>query len=402
MKNRLVRLTTVLLVLVCLGLLPKARAVNPAPDGGYANFNTAEGDNALFFLTNGSYNTATGTSALGYNTTGNYNTANGYTALYQNTTEGGNGHANTANGAQALLDNRTGYGNTANGYGALGYNSYSNYNTANGALACYQNAGNYNTANGANALYDSAFVAPGNYNTATGVNALYSNSTGSSNVAVGVNAGFNLTIGSGNVCIGVNVLGVAGESNTTRIRNVYSSMASGRAVYVNSDNKIGTLASSRRYKEEIKPMDKASEAILALKPVTFRYKNDIDPNGIKQFGLVAEEVDNVTSDLVTRDERGTPETARYEAVNAMLLNEFIKEHRKVQDQEPIISKLRSIVEKREATAAEQRKEIKALAASVKEQASQIQKASARLALGVPSAGGLEASKSAPKMVFNSQ
>ena len=155
------------------------------------------------------------------------------------------------------------------------------------------------------------------------------NNSGSSNVGLGTNAGKNLTTGSGNVCIGAAVLGVAGESNTTRIRNIYSSVASGRAVYVNSDNKIGTLASTRRVKNDIKPMDKASEAVLALKPVSFRYKKEIDASGTLQFGLVAEEVADINADLVTRDSEGKPETVRYEAVNAMLLNEFLKEHREV-------------------------------------------------------------------------
>ena len=149
---------------------------------------------------------------------------------------------------------------------------------------------------------------------------------------MGFNAGNSLTAGSGNVCIGSGVLGVAGESNTTRIRNVYASAASGRAVYVNSDNKIGTLVSSRRFKDQIKPMDTASEAILALKPVSFRYKKEIEPNGSIMFGLIAEDVEKVDPDLVTRDDKGEAETVRYEAVNTMLFNEFLNEHRTVQEQ----------------------------------------------------------------------
>ena len=194
--------------------------------------------------------------------------------------------------------------------------------------ALYSNtAGDYNTANGLKSLYSNT---TGNDNTAFGVNALRNNS-GSSNVGLGTNAGKNLTTGSGNVCIGEAVLGFGGESNTTRIRNIYSSVASGRAVYVNSDNKIGTLASTRRVKNDIKPMDKASEAVLALKPVSFRYKKEIDASGTLQFGLVAEEVADINADLVTRDSEGKPETVRYEAVNAMLLNEFLKEHRTVEN-----------------------------------------------------------------------
>ncbi len=179
---------------------------------------------------------------------------------------------------------------------------------------------------------------------------------------MGFNAGSSLTTGGGNVCIGAGVLGVAAESNTTRIKNVYTSIASGRAVYVNSDNKIGTLVSSRRFKDEIKPMDKASETILALKPVTFRYKKEIEPNGAIMFGLIAEEVEKVDPALVTRDVKGEVETVRYDAVNAMLLNEFLKEHRTVQE-------LKS-------TVAEQQKQIKALASG-------LEKVSAQLELNKP-------------------
>jgi hypothetical protein len=166
-------------------------------------------------------------------------------------------------------------------------------------------------------------------------------------------------------------LGVPGESNTTRIRNIYGSPVSGLVVHVDSTGKLGILSSSQRYKEKIQPMDKASEAILALKPVSFRYKKSLDPERIPQFGLVAEQVAKVNPDLVVRDEKGKPETVRYEAVNAMLLNEFLKEHRTVQ---------------------EQQKEIDALNAELKEQRSLIQKVSAQL----------ELSKAAPQTVANRQ
>src|SRR5213079_785651 len=150
-------------------------------------------------------------------------------------------------------------------------------------------------------------------------------------------------------------------------------------VVVDTNGQLGIAAtSSQRFKDLIKPMDKASEAILALKPVTFHYKKDIDPKGIPQFGLVAEEVEKVNPALVTRDAKGEVFTVRYEAVNAMLLNEFLKEHGKV--------------EKLEATAAQQQREIRALTASLKEQASQIQKVRARV----------EMSKSAPQIVLNDQ
>src|SRR6516165_10546886 len=153
--------------------------------------------------------------------------------------------------------------------------------------------------------------------------------------------------------------------------NVYASVATARPVYVNSDNKIGTLASTRRVKENIKPMDKSSEAILALKPVSFRYKKEIDASGSLQFGLVAEEVADINADLVTRDSEGKPETVRYEAVNAMLLNEFLKEHRKVETLEATVANL---------------------VTTVKEQAAQIQKVSAQL----------ELSNAAPQTVLNNQ
>jgi hypothetical protein len=156
---------------------------------------------------------------------------------------------------------------------------------------------------------------------------------------MGTTAGFALTTGSGNVCIGAGVNGVAGESNTTRIRNVYTTVANGRAVYVNADNKIGTLSSSRRFKHDIQPMDRTSETLFALKPVTFRYKKDADPSQALSFGLIAEDVAEVSPELITRDEEGKPQTVRYEAVNAMLLNEFVKEHRKVQEQGAMIAEL---------------------------------------------------------------
>ena len=365
--------------------------------------NTANGVQALYSNTTGNNNTANGVQALSSNTTGNYNTATGYTALYSNTT----GHDNTANGGSALYSNTTGIYNTATGFNALYSNTTGVDNTANGVNALYSNTtgidntasgyqrarfqhhGDHNTANGDAALYSNT---TGDYNTAIGVGALYSNITGSNNTAFGVNAllnntgsnniglgynaGKNLTTGSGNVCIGAGILGAAGESNTTRIRNIYSSVASGRAVYVNSDNKIGTLASTRRVKNDIKPMDKASEAVLALKPVSFRYKKEIDASGTLQFGLVAEEVADINADLVTRDSEGKPETVRYEAVNAMLLNEFLKEHRKNEEQGATITRLI-------ATDTRQQTQIEALTAG-------LQKVSAQL----------EANKPAPQVVNN--
>jgi hypothetical protein len=216
----------------------------------------------------------------------------------------------------------------------------------------------------------------GTNNTAIGYRALFSNTDGSENTALGFNAGFNLSTGNGNVCIGFGMLGVAGENNTTRIRNIYDSVASERVVYVNSDNKIGTLASSRRFKEEIKPIEKASEVLFALKPVSFRYKKEFDAGGAPMFGLIAEDVEQVDPDLVSCNEKGEVETVRYEQINAMLLNEFLKEHKKNQQQETTIAELK--------------KEISILVSTVKEQAAQIEKVSAKI----------EVSQIAPQVVLN--
>ena len=326
-----------LFALGCFAFAPTAQAVVPPPDGGYPGFNTAEGDNALFSNTTGTSNTADGAEALQSNTTGIQNTANGLRALFNNTT----GNSNTANGLKALLNNTTGNQNTANGINALLINRTGNGNIADGAGALFNNTGSFNTA-------------------------------------VGFTAGANLTTGSDNVCI--QALGVAGESNTMRIGTVRQTntfitgisgvtVAGGVGVIIDSTGHLGTVTSSARFKEAIRPMDEASEAILALQPVTFRYKKERDPEGVPQFGLIAEEVEKVNPDLVARDAKGEVYTVRYEAVNAMLLNEFLKEHRTVQGQQ---------------------KEIDALKAELKEQKAQIQKVSAQL----------ESSKPAPQVVNN--
>ena len=295
------------------------------------------------------------------NTSGVENTAVGAEALYNNTT----GNFNTAIGKNALANSTTASANTAIGYLALVFNETGYRNTANGAFALENNIA-------------------GHGNTAIGFQALYQNN-GSDNVGLGFNAGNFLTTGSGNVCIGYGVLGVAGESNTTRIKNIYSSVASGRAVYVNADSKIGTLVSSRRFQDEIKPMDKASEAILALKPVTFRYKKEIEPNSAIMFGLIAEEVEKVDPELVTRNDKGEAETVRYEAVNAMLLNEFLKEHRTVQELRSTVAKQEATAAKQEATIANQQKQIETLTTGLQKVTDQ-----------------LELSKPAPRTVGNNQ
>jgi hypothetical protein len=331
--------------------------------------NTATGDGALAHNTIGQENTATGVSALLSNTTGFWNTATGLQALSSNTT----GAANTATGFLALNNNRTGDDNTATGENALSNNKTGNNNTATGDNALQNNiTGNNNTATGRLALN---FNTTGNINTANGSRALFNNTTGSRNIALGVNSGISLTTGDSNIDIGNP--GVAAEASTIRIgvqgtqtrtfvAGISGSPIAGTNVVVNPVGRLGTMTSSARFKDDIKPMDKASEAILALKPVTFHYKQELDPDGISQFGLIAEEVEKVNPDLVVRDQDGKVNTVRYEAVNAMLLNEFLKEHRKVAEQQATIDQLK-------ASANEQQKQIETLRTS-------LQKIDARLAL----------------------
>src|SRR5262249_17678943 len=322
--------------------------------------NTANGVDALFENTTGSNNTATGVGALYSNTTGNYNTANGagaletnggsyntptgYLALSGNLISVSSGSNNTATGYQALAGTTTGFNNTASGYQSLANNTTGVQNTASGQGSLYSNVSGRN-------------------NTAYGQSALHNNTTGSFNIAVGDNAGLNLTTGSNNIEIGNR--GVAGEASTIRIGKQGMQTATfiagisgttvptGVAVIVDGTGRLGTVTSSARFKEAIRPMDRASETILALQPVTFHYRHELDPAGIPQFGLIAEEVEKVNPDLVVRDDDGKAYTVRYEAVNAMLLNEFLKEHRKVQEQEVMITQLKAELQ---ATAARQQKE----------------------------------------------
>jgi hypothetical protein len=386
----------VLIAVVGFALSPTTQAVVPAPDGGYPGGNTAEGDNALFTLTTGASNTAIGFAALASNTSADFNTAFGFAALGSNTT----GDLNTAEGSGALLLNTTGSSNTANGNNALFHNTSGFQNVATGVQALFSNTtgfhnmaagfqallsnttGNHNTADGDNALVHNT---TGIFNTAIGGHALDQNVTGSSNVALGFQAGFNIT-GSGNVCVGENILGLAGESNVTRIGNIGSTaQANSVFVTVGAGGKLGFQVSSRRYKDDIKPMDKASEALFALKPVSFRYKQEIDPACSPDFGLIAEDVATVNPDLVARDEEGKIVTVRYQAVYAMLLNEFLKEHR-------AFLKEQRKVEVQEKTIAELKSGMTTLATTVKEQAAQIQKVSAQL----------EASKPGPQTVVSNQ
>jgi hypothetical protein len=341
--------------------------------------NTANGGFALFTNTDGFNNTATGAGALQNNTTADSNTADGSSALFSNT----QGENNTAIGTAALLLNQIGSRNTATGAQALFLNTADD-NTAYGYKALDSNTtGFFNTAVGDEALQTNT---GGGGNTAVGYFALH-NSTGGGNIAIGVGAGTNLTAGNSNIYVG-NVGAPGGESNTTRvgiakttqrtfidgIRGVTTGFNDAVNVVIDSAGQLGTVSSSRRFKTDIKPMDNASGSILALKPVTFRYKTQKDAK--PQFGLIAEEVAEVNPDLVVHDENGEIYTVRYDAVNAMLLNEFLKEHKRVEDQQATITELRS-------TVAQQQKGMEVLTAQLKEQAAQIQKVSAQVEMNKP-------------------
>ncbi len=372
------------LALACFALSPTGRAQDAGETDTNGN-SAMEGSDALSSLTTGINNTALGLNALYSNTSGSENTANGAGALYSNTT----GNFNTAIGETALAINTIGHENTANGVGALYSNTTGYDNTANGMNALYSNTtASYNTATGHNSLIANQ---TGHNNTADGQNALKNNTTGSNNIALGSNAGTNLTTGNNNIDIGN--AGMASESDTIRIgtqathtktfiAGISGAAIGGMEVRVNQNGRLGIEPSSKRFKDEIKPMDRASEAILALKPVTFRYKKEIDADRTPQFGLVAEDVEKVHPDLVVRDAEGKVYTVRYDAVNAMLHNEFLKEHRKNEEQEATIAQLKKELQ---TNAAHHQKQIDALSAA-------LQKVSAQL----------ELSKAAPQTVLNNQ
>jgi len=384
-----------------LALVQTAESVNPPPDGGYSGGNTAEGQSALLTLTSGTFNTAIGFLSLSGLKEGNFDTGLGAGTLLFNVAD-----ENTATGAGALLSNTTGNPNTANGAFALFSNTEGTFNTATGDRVLFSNtAGSNNVGNGATALSnntvgsdntaDGAFAlvnnVTGNFNTADGTNALVHNTTGNNNIAVGFSAGDNLTTGDNNIDIGAE--GVADESNTIRIganqrqifiagiRGATTANANAIPVLIDSAGQIGTLSSSRRFKKDIKPMNETSEAILALKPVTFHYKND--NTGTPQFGLIAEEVAEANPDLVMRDDHGEIYTVRYEAVNAMLLNEFLKQHRMTREQEARLEQLKSTVAKEEAIIAQQQKKMGALMDELKQQEAKIQNVSAQIKLSKP-------------------
>jgi hypothetical protein len=408
----------------CFVALPMAQAVGPDTGGAIPGANTGEGVGVLVSLTSGAWNTGTGFLSLRSNTTGNFNTASGGGSLFFNTTgerhtatgagallSNTTGNSDTSNGALALISNTTGSFNTATGDSALFANTAGDYNTASGYVALAHNIdGPGNTATGAYAL---SFNTDGESNTATGVAALFINNsgsnntaegwnalnintvgsgntatgykalinsttgdnntavgnlalafsgTGSNNVALGANAGANVTTASNVISVGASVAG-ANVNNTCFIGNIFGVTTGVDAlpVLIDANGQLGTTASSRWFKKEIIPMDKASEAILALKPVTFRYKSD--KKATPQFGLIAEEVAAIDPNLVVHDKNGEIFSVRYDAVNAMLLNEFLKEHRTVQ---------------------EQQKEIDVLKAELNQQRALIQKVSAQLELSKPS------------------
>jgi hypothetical protein len=385
MKNRSKILTVILPVLACFALLP-AQAVSPVPDGCYPNYTTAEGCNALQFLGAGFGNTGVGWYALYLAGDSNYSTGIGGGALALNTAD-----SNTAVGAGALLLNSTGSQNVAVGTDALVNNDTGGDNNAVGAFALFSNTGGFfNNAVGHNSLLDNVSgsqnnsmgddamfsVTSGSFNTAVGDDALDFCTTGSSNVAIGDEAGTDVVTGSHIVCIGAGVNGggpYADLDNTCYIGSIYNEPVSDpgtqQAVYVDQYNVLGFAVSTRRAKHDIQPMEKASEKLYGLKPVTFKYNND--RKGTTQFGLVAEDVAEVAPDLVLRDKEGQPETVRFEQVNAMLLNEFLKEHKKVEEQQASISQLKS--------------EMQTMVAQLKEQAAQIQKVSAQLEMSKPTA-----------------
>ena len=380
----------ILPVFVCLGLAPMAQAVGPDTDGAIAGanngegvgvlinrftgiWNTGTGFEALNTLTSGNQNTATGVRALFNDINGGFNTATGVNSLFSNTS----GFFNSATGAYSLANNTIGNRNTANGYAALFRNTEADGNTAIGRAALFHNTtGDANVAIGESAAFPNT---TGNFNTAIGQGALFGNTSGNSNIAIGFIAGGNFTTASNAIAIGSGGLNI---SNSCFIGNIYSNVQpivgiDPDSVTITSSGRLGRgNVSSRRYKHDIRPMDKASEALFALKPVSFRYNKEYDATQTIAFGLIAEEVAEVYPDLVGRNAEGQPESVRYEQINAMLLNEFIKAHRKVQDLE--------------ATVAQQAKGMEVLTAQLKEQAAQIQKVSAQL----------ETSKPAPKVVVN--
>jgi uncharacterized coiled-coil protein SlyX len=379
----------------------QVQSVPDTPDPGpLPATNTGDGQGALLSLTTGIYNSAFGVFSLLSLTDGNFCTGVGAGTLLLNTA-----NENTATGAGALLSSTTGGTNTADGAFALFNNIDGTQNTATGDRAMISNTTGFtNTAVGLFALQNNV---DGNSNTAVGAAALQNNisgssnqafgrgalrfATGSNNIAIGREAGANMLTANNVISIGSPGDGTAFDTSDRcfigNIRGVSVGNADGIAVIVDSDGQLGTSNSSRRFKKDIKPMDQTSEAILALKPVTFHYKNQDTQKAenTPQFGLIAEDVAEVNPDLVVRDADGKPFTVRYDAVNAMLLNEFLKEHKKVEEQQTNITQLNSKMANQAAIIAQQQKGMEALTAQLKEQAAQIQKVSAQLEVSKPAA-----------------
>jgi Chaperone of endosialidase len=387
------QLFVITFLLACFGVLDGAQAIITDTQGWFQNGNTAEGQTALWSLRGGHYNTAHGLLSLNALVNGNYNTAVGAWSLTAN-----NGNNNTATGSAALSSNRIGEDNTANGTSALASNVEGSQNTAMGSQALASNTGynntaigfealssntdgSFNTAVGRNALMGNTlatfntaigqdsllFATSGGGNTGVGYGALSSTTTGSTNTALGYYAGWSVTEANNVICIGS--LG-ANVDNSTWISNVWGvTTQSGNTapVVVSDGGQLGVVASSERFKKDIAGMKDASSVLLALRPVTFHYKSDAKDT--PQFGLIAEEVAKVNPALVLRDQDGKPFTVRYDAVNAMLLNEFLKEHQKVEKLEAALG---------------------AVNERLAEQDAKIQKVSAQL----------ELSRSAPQTVLN--
>jgi trimeric autotransporter adhesin len=442
MKIRNTILVAILSALVCFGLLPGAKAQDT--ESALPNGNTADGQGALLSLTTGFYNSAFGFLSLLSNSTGNFNTGIGAGALLLTNGDPAvfDGIENTAVGAGALLTNSTGTDNNAVGAFALFNNTVGTFNNAVGHGALQANVdGIQNNAFGDAAMFVNT---TGSFNTAIGDDALFDCTTGDSNVAVGDEAGTDLVDGSDNIYIGAGVqpgnpsesgfirigdnlssggigildggplanfvvignglntqgitigtligfgsvsigngLQTTGGASTCNIGGIYNQAfgPADMAVRIGSDNKLGTVVSSRRFKHDIQPMDTGSEAILALKPVTFHYNSDT--TNTPRVGFIAEDVAEVSPELVIPDKDGKPLSVRYEDINVMLLNEFLKEHKKVEEQQAAIAALNS-------TVAQQQKGMEVLTAQLKEQATQIQKVSAQV----------EVNKAAPQTVAN--
>ena len=358
------------LSLILVSLLTGFAFLQPAHSG---TNNTAFGDGALE-NNQGDNNTAFGHSPLRFNIFGKQNTATGAFALNKN----GLGDDNTATGFQAMLESGTGSRNTATGQSALQHNgTLGNDNTATGASALYRNTHGFsNTASGASSLFANTtgsrnmaagFQAlhrntTGERNTAIGDGSLSNNTTGSFNVALGAGAGSGVITANDVICIGraVNGVNVSGTCFIGNIRGVTTQNANALPVVIDGAGQLGTVASSERFKKDIAIMGQASEGILSLRPVTFHYKTDGE--NTPQFGLIAEEVAKVNPNLVVRDKNGEIYTVRYEAVNAMLLNEFLKEHRKVEQ----------LTKEFQTTVALQQKQIEALTTGLQKVSAQLE------------------------------